>query len=318
MGRPRSLAAAALALVLTAALLGGGCAASGGGFASGGDRLRVATTTNFITDSVAEVGGDRVDVVGLMGPGVDPHLYRASAGDVETLRDAELIFYNGLLLEAKLQEVLEQVGEQRPTIAVTRDIPARLLLDPPSGAPGGEEHDPHVWFDVALWARAVETIRDGLIEVDPEGAAAYRRNADRYLERLRGLDRRVAAELATIPARRRVLVTSHDAFRYLGRAYDVDVEAIQGISTADEATTADIERVADAIATRGVRAVFVESSVPPQTIEAVLAAARRRGAPDVRLGGELFSDAAGEPGTPEGTYAGMVEANAERLVEGLR
>lgn len=312
-------AACALALLAALALAAAGCAPAGqgaAGFESDGDRLRVATTTNFITDSVAEVGGSRVEVVGLMGPGVDPHLYRASAGDVETLGDADLIFYGGLLLEAKLQEVLEEVGRKRPAIAVTRDLPAGRLLPPPAGAPGGEEHDPHIWFDVSLWMRAVETIRDGLIEVDPEGEAAYRRNADRYLRRLRRLDRFAAEQLARIPERRRVLVTSHDAFRYLGRAYGVEVAAIQGISTADEATTADIERVAALIAERGVRAVFVESSVPPQTIDAVLAAARKRGA-RVRIGGELYSDAAGEPGTPAGTYAGMVEANVRRLVEGL-
>lgn len=311
-------AACALAL-LALALAAAGCAALGrgtAGFESDGERLKVATTTNFITDSVAAVGGSRVEVVGLMGPGVDPHLYRASAGDVETLADADLVFYGGLLLEAKLQEVLEEVGRKRPAIAVTRDIPERLLLAPPAGSPSGEEHDPHVWFDVALWMRAVETIRDGLIEADPDGEAAYRRNAARYLRRLRRLDRFAAAQLARVPARRRVLVTSHDAFRYLGRAYGVEVAAIQGISTADEATTADIERVAALIAGRGVRAVFVESSVPPQTIDAVLAAARERGA-RVRLGGELYSDAAGDPGTAAGTYVGMVEANVRRLVEGL-
>jgi manganese/zinc/iron transport system substrate-binding protein len=252
-----------------------------------------------------------------MGPGVDPHLYRASAGDVTTLRDADVVFYGGLLLEAKMEEVLEEIGEERPAIAVTADVPRGELLEAPSSAPAGEEYDPHVWFDVALWMRAVETIRDGLAAADPGGAAEYRRNARRYLAELRRLDGWVRQRLATIPARRRVLVTSHDAFRYLGQAYDVDVAAIQGISTADEATTDDIERIAALIAARGVRAVFVESSVPPQTIEAVLAAAAQHGA-QARIGGELFSDAAGQPGTPEGTYTGMVEANVEHLVEGLR
>jgi manganese/zinc/iron transport system substrate-binding protein len=312
----RSAVAASLALLL--ALLTGCATGSGSaGFADGDSRLKVATTTNFITDTAAEVGGDRVDVVGLMGPGVDPHLYRASAGDVDALRDAEVVFYGGLLLEAKLEEVLEEVGEDKPAIAVTRDIPRSLLLEPPAGSPAGEEYDPHVWFDVSLWRRAVATIRDGLTEADPEGAEEYARNAARLQAELARLDRRTRDRLASIPARRRVLVTSHDAFRYLGRAYDVDVAAIQGISTADEATTADIERIAELIAARGVRAVFVESSVPPQTIEAVLAAAERRGA-RARVGGELFSDAAGEPGTPEGTYPGMVEANVDHLVEGLR
>ncbi len=314
--RTRQRALAATMALLALAVLAG-CGARSDGFAGEGERLRVATTTNFITDSVREVGGDRVDVVGLMGPGVDPHLYKASAGDVSTLRDAEVIFYGGLLLEAKLEEVLEEVGERRLAIAVTRDIPTGELLDAPSGAPSEEEYDPHVWFDVALWMRAVETIRDGLVEADPAGEAEYARNAERYLEELAALDRHAREELAKIPERRRVLVTSHDAFRYLGEAYDVEVAAIQGISTADEATTADIERTAALIADREVKAVFIESSVPPQTIEAVLAAARQRGA-TARVGGELFSDAAGTPGTPEGTYVGMVEANLENLVAGLR
>lgn len=309
-----------LALAIALALAVSGCASKGGasaGFDDDGAALRVATTTNFITDSVAEVGGSRVDVAGLMGPGVDPHLYRASAGDVTTLRDADVVFYGGLLLEAKMEEVLEEIGEERPAIAVTGDVPRGELLEAPSGAPAGEEYDPHVWFDVALWMRAVEAIRDGLAAADPRGAAEYHRNARRYLAELRRLDGWVRQRLATIPARRRVLVTSHDAFRYLGHAYDVDVAAIQGISTADEATTDDIERIAELIAARGVRAVFVESSVPPQTIEAVLAAAAQHGA-RARIGGELFSDAAGQPSTPEGTYTGMVEANVEHLVEGLR
>jgi len=312
--------AALASLVVAVALATAGCGAGAGlhaGFEDDDGKLRVATTTNFITDTVAEVGGSRVDVVGLMGPGVDPHLYRASAGDVGTLRDADVVFYGGLLLEAKLEEVLEEIGEERPAIAVTRDIPKAELLDAPSGAPSGEEYDPHIWFDVALWMRAVGTIRDELVEADPDGADEYRRNARRYLAELKLLDDQVREQLATIPPRRRVLVTSHDAFRYLGSAYDVDVAAIQGISTADEATTADIERIAGLIADRGVRAVFVESSVPPQTIEAVLAAAAQRGA-DTRIGGELFSDAAGAPGSPEGTYVGMVRANVEHLVEGLR
>lgn len=313
-------AVAALAAAALAAAVAGGCGAAGGdaaGAGGGEPAVRVATTTNFITDTVAEVGGERVEVSGLMGPGVDPHLYKASAGDVTTLREADVVFYNGLLLEAKTQEVLEEIGETKPAIAVTRDIPPSRLLAAPSGAPAQEEYDPHVWFDVGLWKQAARTVRDGLIEVDPDGAEVYRRNARRYLERLDELDSHVRRELERIPKQRRVLVTSHDAFRYLGRAYDIDVAAIQGISTAAEATTADIERVARLIAERGVKAVFVESSVPPQTIDAVLAAAERQGQ-RATIGAELYSDAAGDAGTHEGTYVGMVESNVEKLVEGLR
>jgi len=279
--------------------------------------VRAVTTTNFITDLVHQVGGDRVEVIGLMGPGVDPHLYKASAGDVEDLRKADVIFYGGLYLEAKMEDVFEEVGESKPVFAVTDRMPRSRLLDAPSGAPQDEEYDPHVWFDVSLWKYAVDEVEAGLIEVDPAGASTYRANARRYRRKLDALDREVARRLRSIPAGRRVLVTSHDAFRYLGRRYGIDVAAIQGLSTAAEATTADIERVAGTIADRGVKAVFVESSVPPQTIDAVLASARKRGQ-DAIIGGELFSDAAGREGTPEGTYVGMLRSNVKHLVEGLR
>ncbi len=309
-----------MALVAAFAIALTGCGAAGereGVEASGGGSVKVVTTTNFITDAVREVGGNRVAVTGLMGAGVDPHLYKASAGDVNDLRDADAIFYGGLYLEAKMQEVFEELAESRPVFAVTDGMSRDKLLDPPEGAPDDEEWDPHVWFDVSLWKDAIKEIRDDLIEVDPEGESEYRLNASRYLDELDRLDKETERKLASIPERRRVLVTSHDAFRYLGKRYDLDVAAIQGLSTAAEATTADIERVAKLIADRGVKAVFVESSVPPQTIDAVLAAAAREGG-KAKIGGELYSDAAGEDGTYEGTYRGMVETNIDKLVEGLK
>lgn len=306
--------------VLLTTLAVAGCGAAGeriDGGQAGDAEVNVATTTNFITDVVREVGGDRVSVDGLLGPGVDPHLYKASAGDVTRLREADGIFYNGLYLEAKMEDVLREIGEEKPTFAVTDEMPREELLAPPAGAAPEEEYDPHVWFNVRLWKHAVEAVRDGLTEIDPEGERLYRENAREYLARLDELDRETAERIASIPERQRVLVTSHDAFRYFGERYDIDVAAIQGLSTASEATTADIERVARIIAERGVRSVFIESSVPPQTIEAVLASAAQNGQ-EASVGGELFSDAAGEEGTPEGTYIGMVESNVDNLVEGLR
>lgn len=311
---------AAFLLFATFAMAVAGCGAAGereGIEATGDGPVSVVTTTNFITDAVREVGGDRVTVKGLMGAGVDPHLYKASAGDVNDLRDADAIFYGGLYLEAKMQEVFEELADSKPVFAVTDRMPRERLLAPPNGAPEGEEYDPHVWFDVSLWKYAVEEIRDDLIEVDPAGEAGYRRNASRYLKQLEALDRETERKLASIPASRRVLVTSHDAFRYLGRRYELDVAAVQGLSTAAEATTDDIERVAKVVADRGVKAVFVESSVPPQTVNAVLAAANREGG-DAAVGDELYSDAAGQDGTFEGTYRGMVESNIDKLVKGLR
>ncbi len=304
------------ALLAGAALLTAGCTSTA---ASGdepiGDRsLRVTTTTNFITDTVQRIGGEDVEVTGLMGPGVDPHLYRASAGDVAALREADVIFYGGLNLEGRMAELLGELGEQQLTKAVTDGIPREDLLAPAPGA--DEEYDPHVWFDVTLWERVSRTVAATLSERDPARAADYQANLTAYVGELVELDAYVQERMAAIPPERRVLVTSHDAFEYFGRRYGLDVEGIQGISTAAEATTADVERVAGIVAERGVPTVFVESSVPRQTDDALVAAAGQRGA-TVTVGGELYTDAAGAPGTPEGTYAGMIRANADLIATGL-
>lgn len=315
--RARQLGAGLLLVALTA-LLGGCAIGEKEGTASGGDDavLRVATTTNFITDTVEEVGGERVAVTGLMGPGVDPHLYKASAGDVDTLSDADVIFYGGLFLEGKMAEVLDELSDRIPSVAVSEAVPEERLVDPPPGSAPEEEFDPHVWFDPSSWSHAVEVVRDQLTRLDPAGEATYRGNADALLAKMRELGREGRAAFEGIPEQRRLLVTSHDAFEYFGRAFGLDVFAIQGISTAAEATTADVDRIAAVVAERDVPVVFVESSVPKQTIEAVVAAARERGH-EVEIGGELFSDAAGERGTPEGTYLGMVRHNVETVSEGL-
>jgi manganese/zinc/iron transport system substrate-binding protein len=306
----------ACAISLLAALPLAGCGASSAADADVADRkVRVATTTNFITDTLRQIGGKRVEVTGLMGPGVDPHLYKASADDVSTLRDADLIVYGGLQLEGKMADLFDELAERQTTVAITKDLPRDRLLEPAQGA--REQYDPHVWFDVALWKTAARTAAAALTAKDPEHAAIYDRNLRRYLADLDETDRYVTRRMKEIPERQRVLVTSHDAFAYFGRRYGLEVTAIQGISTAAEATTADIQRVAKALADARVDTVFVESSVPRQTIDAVLAAARREGQP-ARVGGELYSDAAGDKGTPEGTYVGMVRANADTIVEGLK
>ena len=313
-GTARRLAAPAA--VVLAAVLATGCGASGRSDAAIADRqVRVTTTTNFITDTVRRIGGERVSVTGLMGPGVDPHLYKASADDVRTLREADVIFYGGLQLEGKMADLLDRLAESQTTVAVTRDLPRERLLEAPAGV--AEQYDPHVWFDVSLWQAASRTIAATLKGKDPRNAAVYERNLNRYLAELDRLDAYIRDRISAIPKRRRVLVTSHDAFEYFGRRYDIDVAAIQGISTAAEATTSDIRRVADLLVERDVKAVFVESSVPRQTIDAVLAAARRQGHV-AEVGGELFADAVGDEGTPEGTYVGMLRANVDRIVEGLR
>jgi manganese/zinc/iron transport system substrate-binding protein len=224
------------------------------------------------------------------------------------------VFFGGLHLEAKMADVLERIGERRATQAVTDEIPRSLLLRP---AQFKGQYDPHVWFDVTLWMRAVGQVRDTLVRLDPKSAALYRRNADAYLERLRELDRYVREQAATVPADRRVLITAHDAFNYFGRAYGFDVRGLQGISTAAEAGAGDVQQLARFIAERRIPAIFVESSVSSRTIEAVREAVRARGF-DVQIGGSLYSDAMGTAGTPDGTYIGMVRHNVDAIVEGLQ
>lgn len=309
----RTLAAAAAAALIAVALAGCAGSQSGGGGDIADRPIKVTTTVNFLTDLARVVGGDRVEVTGLLGPGVDPHLYKASAGDVESLREADIILYGGLELEGRMGDLFEELEQTRPTVAVTRDIPEDALRRP-SEFEG--KFDPHVWFSVPLWRSAVTTTAEAFAELDPTHADDYRARAEAYLAELDELDAFVRRQVATIPEPRRVLVTSHDAFGYFGEEYGFQVAAIQGTSTVTEATTADIERVAATIADRGLPAVFIESSVPRQTIEAVLAAARERGQ-DARVGGSLFADAAGDDGTPEGTYIGMVRHNTTTIVEGL-
>lgn len=307
-----------LLLALVALLLGPLLAACGGPAPAdtpiGERQVRVTTTTNFLTDTVARIGGDRVVVTGLMGPGVDPHLYRASADDVRALRDADVVMYGGLHLEGKMADLFDQLAQHQRVKAVTDDIPRDQLLAAPGGVAG--EYDPHIWFDVTLWEQVSRTIAATLTEVDPQHADVYRANLDSYLTELGALDTEVAQRIATLPADRRLLVTSHDAFAYFGRRYGMEVAGIQGISTAAEATTADVERVATLLVQRQLPAVFVESSVPRQTVDALVAAAAQQGL-TVRVGQELYTDAAGSAGTPEGTYTGMLRANSERIVAAL-
>jgi manganese/zinc/iron transport system substrate-binding protein len=276
-------------------------------------RLQVVTTTGMIGDAARRVGGDQINVVSLMGPGVDPHLYKASEGDVRRIFRAQVIFYNGLHLEARMGEVLEHMGERIRTVAVSDRIDRSRLMRPPEfeGA-----YDPHIWFDVALWMEAVRSIRDTLAEEDPQNADGYAARAEAYLAELEELDRYVRTQAVRVPVERRVLITAHDAFNYFGGAYGFEVRGLQGISTAAEAGTADVQGLSEFIASRRIPAIFIESSVSPRAVEAVQAAVRARGY-RVEIGGELFSDALGRAGTPEGSYVGMVRHNIDTIVGAL-
>lgn len=277
--------------------------------------LRVVATTSMVADLVRQVAGDRAVVEGLMGPGVDPHLYKATATDVVRLQRADAIFYNGLMLEGRLGDLFTRLARtKRHVYALAESIPADALLEPEDYE---GHYDPHVWFDVSLWARCVDVVVEGLSAADPKGASSYAEKGRATKERLAALHAWALAKAAELPAERRVLVTSHDAYNYFGRAYGFEVVGLQGISTVSEAGLADMARLVDFIKARGVKAIFVESSVPPDTI--------RRLAQDagVRVGGELFSDAMGTPGQVEngydlGTYEGMVRHNLTTIVEALK
>ncbi len=297
------LAAAALLLVA-------GC----GGSAQGqSGKLQVVATTGQIADITRQVGGDQVEVTALMGPGVDPHLYVASEGDVDRLQRADVIFYNGLFLEAQMTDVLRQIGERKPSVPVAERIePARLL----PWANYADEYDPHVWFDVTLWMKAVEAVRDALAAADPPHAAGYQANAEAYLAKLADLDTYVKAQVAKVEPEQRVLVTAHDAFQYFGRAYGFEVRGLQGISTASEAGTADVRELADFIADREISAIFIETSVPVRNVEALQAAVRDRGT-EVLIGGQLYSDALGSPDSGADSYIGMVRTNIDTIVKAL-
>ncbi len=276
-------------------------------------QINAITTTGMITDIVMQVGGERVIVIGLMGPGVDPHLYKASAGDVSRMQETDIIFYNGLHLEGAMAELFEQMESRTHTVAISKGIKEELLLTPPEFE---GLHDPHIWFDVSLWIEAVRYVGNSLIKLDSASTGYYQKNMDTYIAQLEELHSFVLAKAREIPESKRVIITAHDAFNYFGRAYGFEVRGLQGISTAAEAGTRDVQDLTGFIVDRKIPAVFIESSVPKRAIEALQAAVQARGF-EVSIGGELFSDAMGDPGTPEGDYIGMVTHNIETIANAL-
>lgn len=275
----------------------------------------VTCTTGMITDVARNIGGDAFAISGLMGPGIDPHLYKPSAGDIVRLGDADLVLFNGLHLEGRLADTLENIDSSGTvtTQAVAEVIPEDLLLRDDDDT---DSWDPHVWMDVSLWNIVAEEITEELIAQNPANEDAIMDRSADYRRRLEDLEEWVFSEFARVPDDIRVLVTAHDAFNYFGRRYNIEVLGLQGLSTSSEAGAGDVQSLAELLAERQIPAIFVESSVPPSTIEAVQAASRARGW-DVQIGGELYSDAMGASGTPEGTYIGMVRHNVSTIVEAL-
>ncbi len=284
----------------------------GGALTAAAAAPQAVATIGMIGDVAERVAGECVEVETLMGPGVDPHLYQARSSDVQLLQRADAILYAGYALEGQLASVLARLGERKPAVAVSEAATRRESLI----QVGGGNVDPHLWMDPQLWARTVPAVAEALAEIAPDCAAAIRERAAAYRERLTALDEWIAASIATIPERQRVLITAHDAFAYYGRAYGLEVRGIQGISTDSEAGIADIRRMARTLAERRIPAVFVESTINPRTVEAVVDAAARRDH-ELTIGGELYSDAMGETGSGAGTYIGMLRSNTETIVRGL-
>lgn len=279
------------------------------------DKFHIVTTTSMVTDLVQNIGGDKVVVEGLMGAGVDPHLYKASEGDVSKLVNADMILYSGLHLEGKLVEVFEKMKRQNiNTIAVSDALDKKDLI---GSALFESNYDPHIWFDVANWEKITVFVAEQLSLALPEHKAEFKANADAYLLKLKELQQEITAEIATLPEDKRRLVTAHDAFNYFGKAYKFDVVGLQGLSTATEAGVQDVQKTATYIIDHQIKAVFIESSVPKRTVEALQAAVNSKNH-KVVIGGTLFSDALGNPGTPEGTYIGMFKFNVHTIVSSLK
>ena len=301
-----SILALSLMLVVLA-----GCAPKEGSEDNG--KLKVVTTTTIIADVVRNLAGDLVEVEALMGPGVDPHLYKASAGDVKRMNNADMVVYNGLHLEGRMGEVFENI-KGKIIFAANENLDESKLLDFETN-PG--YFDPHVWFDVQIWKGATRRIAEGLKELDPENKEKYDENLEKYIVELDELDKYVRDRTEEVDPEKRILVTAHDAFQYFGNQYGFDVRGLQGISTDAEAGTADVRKLADFIVEKEIKSIFVESSVPRKNIEALQEAVKAKGF-DVEIGGELYSDSTGGAGTPAESYIGTVRENIDTIVDALK
>lgn len=281
---------------------------------SGSEKLYVVCTTGMVEDLVSRIGGNHVHVEALMGPGVDPHLFKASQGAIRKLSSADIIFYNGLHLEGKMTEIFEKMSRLKQVVPVTRDIDRARLIRPEEyeGA-----YDPHVWFDVSLWKKTIPVVAAQLIKSDSLNRLAYEQNAHQFSMQLDTLHTWVAQQITSIPPQQRVLITAHDAFTYFGEAYNIEVMGLQGISTIAEYGINDVNRLVNSIVDRKIKAIFVESSVPQRSINAVKEGCAAKGF-NVKIGGTLYSDALGGPGSGAENYMDMVRTNVNTIVEALR
>ncbi len=278
------------------------------------EEFSIVATTGIIADAVENIVGDKAEVRALMGAGVDPHLYKASEGDVSRLAEADIIVYNGLRLEGKMGEILDKMSRRKTVIAAGELLPDSLLVSPTEYA---GQHDPHIWFDLSLWAKMVDKLGQELAKEKPEYKDEILANTKEYAGKIEALHSRILLDIAGIPKRQRVLITAHDAFGYFGRAYEIEVRGLQGISTVSEYGLRDVSELVDYIADNEIKAIFVESSVPKRSIEAVQKGVEGKGR-EVAIGGELYSDALGEKGSEAETYLGMVKHNVNTIVQALK
>ena len=277
-------------------------------------QFTIVTTTNIIGDAVKNIVQGHAKVITLMGPGVDPHAYRATQQDVKDLLNADIVFYNGLHLEGKMADILHKLSTKKPVYAVGKTLtPDQQLVD----ANFSIGVDPHIWFDVCLWKQVVQYISDTLQAADPEAAAYYQENTSCYLQKLDTLHQETLQAIQQIPSKQRVLITAHDAFGYFGRAYNIEVRGLQGISTVSECGLKDVTDLVKFIIQRNIKAIFLENSVPEKPLQAVVEGCRKRGF-HVVIGGYLCSDTLGQVNTPQGSYHGMIQTNVQAIVNALK
>lgn len=300
-----------LAGLISSLLVFGACSNEEKGDRETDDKIDIVTTIAQIAEPISIIGGDHVAVESLMGPGVDPHLYKATQGDIKKLEGSDIVFYSGLNLEGNLTEAFKKIGSKKSVLGIAESIPKDKLLEDEVGA-----IDPHVWFDIELWKTALEAATEELKKYAPEHAAEFDTNKESYFKELDKLLAESKDKLTQIPEDKRVLVTAHDAFGYFGRAYNIEVVGLQGLSTEDEIGITDIDDTINILMDYNIPAVFVESSINQNSIKAVIEGAGKKGL-DVKLGGELYSDAMGDAGTEEGTYIGMYKHNVNTIHKAL-
>lgn len=302
-----------LFLFITAVLLVG-CSNNASGDGEKEEKPLVVTTTGQIADAVKEIAGDTVEIKSLMGPGVDPHLYKATQGDLQTLEKADIIFYNGLELEGKMSEIFEKMKKDKTVVAIGEAVPQDHIL---SDEAHPDLSDPHIWFDINVWELATKEITETLSKEFPDSKEEFTKNEEAFFQQLSDLSDWTDQRISEIPKKQRVLVTAHDAFNYFGNSHGMEVRGLQGLSTDAEYGLKDIQNIVNFLVENNIKAVFIESSVSDKAMKAVIEGAKEKGH-TIQIGGELYSDAMGAEGTEEGTYIGMYKHNVNTIVDSLK